>query len=221
MFLDHIIHVKIRSKPYRFYIRTVRGLVYRACDLVKKARFFSKQILPCKLFWYHTIAKTYILNLKLWVQHSALHSKQYTLWISSYGFDIQLCIRKHTSCISSCEFNIQLCIQNNTHFEYRAMGSTFSSAFENIHLEYRVVSSTFSSAFKIINTMNIELWVRHWALHSKTYILNIELISTFSSTFKIIHTLNFELWVRHSALHSKTYILNIELWVQHSALLSK
>ena len=70
---------------------------------------------------------------------------------------------------------VQLCIQNKTHFEYRAMGSTFSSAFENIHLEYRAVRSTFSSAFKIIHTLNIELWVRHSALHSKTYILNIEL----------------------------------------------
>ena len=64
--------------------------------------------------------------------------------------------------------------KNKTHFEYRAMGSTFSSAFENIHLEYRAVSSTFSSAFKI-KPMNIELWVRHSALHSETYILNIEL----------------------------------------------
>ena len=48
--LDHIIHFKIRFKPYRFYVRTVRGLVYRICDLVRKARFFSKQILPYKLF---------------------------------------------------------------------------------------------------------------------------------------------------------------------------
>ena len=65
--------------------------------------------------------------------------------------------------------------KTKTQFEYRAMGSTFSSAFENIHLEYRAVSSTFSSAFKIKHTLNIELWVRHSALHSKTYILNIEL----------------------------------------------
>ena len=100
------------------------------------------------------------LNIELWVRHSALHSKTYILNI-----------------LSSCEFNIQLCIQNKTHFEYRAMGSTFSSAFENIHLhlEYRAVRSTFSSAFKIKHTLNIELWVRHSALHSKTYILNIEL----------------------------------------------
>ena len=96
------------------------------------------------------------LNIELWVRHSALHSKPYIL-------------------MSSCEIDVQLCIQNNTHFEYRAMGSTFSSAFENIHLEYRAVSSTFSSAFKIIHILNIELWVRHSALHSKTYILNIEL----------------------------------------------
>ena len=96
------------------------------------------------------------LNIELWVRHSALHSKTYILNIE-------------------CEFNIQLCIENKTHFEYRAMGSTFSSAFENIHLEYRAVRSTFSSAFKIKHTFNIELWVRHSALHSKTYILNIEL----------------------------------------------
>ena len=88
------------------------------------------------------------LNIELWVRHSALHSK-------------------HTSWISSCEFNIQLCIQNKTRFEYRAMGSTFSSAFENIHHEYRAVRSTFSSAFKIKHPLNIELWVRHSALHSK------------------------------------------------------
>ena len=54
------------------------------------------------------------------------------------------------------------------------MGSIFSSAFENIHREYRAVRSTFSSAFKIIHNLNIELWVRHSGLHSKTYILNIE-----------------------------------------------
>ena len=97
------------------------------------------------------------LNLELWIRHSALHSKTYILNIES------------------CEIDVQLCIQNKTHFEYRAMGSTFSSAFENIHLEYRAVRSTFSSAFKIKHTLNIELWVRHSALHSKTYILNIEL----------------------------------------------
>ena len=96
------------------------------------------------------------LNIELWVRHSALHSKTYILNIE-------------------CEFNIQLCIQNNTHFEYRAMGSTFSSAFENTHLEYQAVSSTFIIAFKIKHNLNIELWVRHSALHSKTYILNIEL----------------------------------------------
>ena len=99
----------------------------------------------------------HILNIELWVRHSALHSKTYILNISS------------------CEIDVQLCIQNNTNFEYRAMGSTYSSAFENIHLEYRAVSSTFSSAFKIKHTLNIELWVRHSALHWKTYILNIEL----------------------------------------------
>ena len=97
------------------------------------------------------------LNIELWVRHSALHSK-------TYIFNI-----------SSCEIDVQLCVQYNTHFEYRPMGSTFSSAFENIHLEYRAVSSTFSSAFKIKHTLNIKLWVRHSALHSKTYILNIEL----------------------------------------------
>ena len=97
------------------------------------------------------------LNIELWVRHSALHSKTYILNISS------------------CEIDVQLCLENNTQFEYQAMGSTFSSAFENIHLEYRSVSSTFSSAFKIIHTLNIELWVRHSDLHSKTYILNIEL----------------------------------------------
>ena len=65
--------------------------------------------------------------------------KTITLWIFSYGLDIQLYIRKHSSLISSCGIDIQLCIQHQTHFEYQAIGSTFSSAFENIHLKYRAV----------------------------------------------------------------------------------
>ena len=53
------------------------------------------------------------------------------------------------------------------------MGLTFSSAFENIHIEHQAMVSTFSSAFNTIHTLIIELWDRHSALHSKTYILNI------------------------------------------------
>ena len=67
------------------------------------------------------------------------------------------------------------------------MGSTFSSAFENIHLEYRAVRSTFSSAFKIIHTWNIDLLVWYSALHTKTFVSNIEL------------------WDRRSSLHSTSY----------------
>ena len=66
-------------------------------------------------------------------------------------------------------------------------GLDISFAFENIHLEYRAVRSTFSSAFKIIHTWNIELLVWHSALHTKTFISNIEL------------------WDRHSSLHSTPY----------------
>ena len=76
--------------------------------------------------------------------------------------------------------------------EYRAVGSTFnnklslnielfffwslfSTAFENVHLEYRAVQSIFRYAFKIIHNFHIELWVRHSALHSEIFILNIDL----------------------------------------------
>ena len=152
------------------------------------------------------------LNIELWVRHWALYSKTYIL-------------------ISSCEFNIQLCIQNNTHFEYRAMGSTFSSAFENIHFDNRAVSSTFSSEFKIIHTLNIELWVRHSALHSKTYFLNIiscefniqlciqnnthfenrAMGSTFSSAFENIHLEYRAVSSTYSSAFKIIHTLNIEL----------
>ena len=66
--------------------------------------------------------------------------------------DIQLCIGRHSLRISSYEIDIQLCIQ----LIIRGIK------------EYRAVRSTFSSAFKIKHTLNIELWVRHSALHSKS-----------------------------------------------------
>ena len=111
-------------------------LEYRAVRSTFSSAFKIKHTLNIELWVRHSAlhSKTYILNIELWDRRSALHSKYYTLWISSYGFDFHLCIRKHTSWISSCEIDVQLCIQNNTHFEYRAMGSTFSSAFENIRL---------------------------------------------------------------------------------------
>ena len=137
-------------------------------------------------------------------------------------------------------FNIQLCIQNKTHFEYRAIGSTFSSAFENIHLEYQAVSSTFSSAFKIKHTLNVELWIRHSALHSKTYILNIDfefniqlciqnktyfeyraMCSTFSSAFENIHLEYRAVRPRFSSAFKIIHNLNIELCIRHSALHSQ
>ena len=105
-------------------------------------------------------SKTYILNIELWVQHSALHSKLYTFWISSYGFDNQLCTRKHTSWISSCEIDVQLCIQNKTQFEYRAMGSTFCSAFENIHPEYRTMTLFFSRSYYSFQNKPYRFYVR-------------------------------------------------------------
>ena len=82
-------------------------------------------------------SETFILNIDLWDQHSTPRSAPFTLCVSSYGFDIQLCIRKHSS-------------------EYRAVGWTFISAF---------------------NTMlnKCRLRDRHSALHSKIFILNIEL----------------------------------------------
>ena len=133
-------------------------------------------------------SKTYILNIELWIRYSALHSKPNNLWIASYGIDIRLCIRKHWSWISSCGINIQLRIQHHKHFNYRALGSTFSTAFENIHVEHRSMRSTFSSAFNTIHTLNIELWDRHSALHSKISFLNIEC------------EINIQLYIQHQTL---------------------
>ena len=160
-------------------------------------------------------------NIELWDRYSALYSTNNTRNIR----------------ISSSEIAIQLDIQHYTHFEYRAMGSTFSSAFENIYLECRAVRSTFISAFQIIHNLNIELRVRNSALLSKIFILNIELRDRRSALHSIPYTLwmsscefniqlciqnhntlNIELWVRHSALHSKTFIFNFELWDRYSAL---
>ena len=84
-----------------------------------------------------TFNTIYTLNDELWDRHSAStfssafenihiehqamrstfsYSIPYTLWISSYGFDIQLCIRKHSIWISNSGINIQFFIQNHTHF---------------------------------------------------------------------------------------------------------
>ena len=86
------------------------------------------------------------LNIELWDRHSALHLKTFILNLSccaidfqlyirqhthfelSYGFDIQLCIRKDSFEISSCGIDIQLYIQQHAHFKCRVMSSTFSSA---------------------------------------------------------------------------------------------
>ena len=57
----------------------------------------------------------------------------------------------------------------------RKMTSWVEASLNFTHLEYRAVGWIFSSAFKTIHTLNIEVWVRHSAMHSKTYILNIEL----------------------------------------------
>ena len=140
---------------------------------------------------------------------------RHSLRISSYETDIQLCIqliilgiqeyRALRSLFSSTfntihTLNVELWDQHSAlHsiticLEYRTMGSTFSSAFENTHLEYRAVGSIFSSEFKIIHSLNIELWVRHSALHSKNiHIEHRAMRSTLSSAFNTIHTLNIEL----------------------------
>ena len=105
--------------------------------------------------------------------------------------------------ISSSEIAIQLYIQHSTHFECQAMGSTFSSTFENIHLEHRAMgffiqlcirkysysSSTYEIDVQLCiqHTLTIQLWDRHSAIFSKTYLFNIELLH------------------QHSSLHSKPY----------------
>ena len=47
------------------------------------------------------------------------------------------------------------------------MGSTFRFALENIHLDHRTVESIISATFNTINTLSIELWVRHSFLYLK------------------------------------------------------
>ena len=50
MFLYHIIHFKIRFKPYRFDYRTVRGSGYQTCDLSKMRVFFLNRYCLTKYF---------------------------------------------------------------------------------------------------------------------------------------------------------------------------
>ena len=113
--------------------------------------------------------------------------------ISSYEIDIHICIQttktKNIRVSSESEIDVQLCIQHHTHFECRAVGLTFSSAFKNIHLEYQPMGSTFNSAFSTTHTLNIEILDRHLARHSKMFILTIEVSG------------------RYLAFHSTPYIL--------------
>ena len=105
--------------------------------------------------WFPTM---FMLICFLAVHAHVINDRSVKLAMGS-TIDIQLCIGRHSLRISSYEIDIQLCIQ----LIIRGIK------------EYRAVRSTFSSAFKIKHTLNIELWVRHSALHSKTYTLNIEL----------------------------------------------
>ena len=159
------------------------------------------------------------LNIEVGDRHTVLHSTLYTHWISRYGIDIPLCIRKYSSWKSSCEFDIQVYIQHQTHFENRNIGSTFSSAFKNINLEYRAVGSTFSSAFNTIHTLNIKVRDRHTALHSTPYTLWISSYGVNSNLYIRKHLpwpsstrINIQLYTRNK------HYLNSELWVRHSAL---
>ena len=169
---------------------------------------------------------------------------------------IQRCIQKHTQfeyralgatfssafenihIVHRAEIDVQLRIQHHTHFEYRAMGSTFSSAFENTHLEDRAVGSIVSCALKTIHTLNIELWVRHTALHWKTFILNFELWdqlcihrytqfeyrdmgSTYSFAFEHIRIEHRAMRSTLSSTFNTLHIFIVERCIQHSALHSK
>ena len=133
----------------------------------------------------------------------------------SYGIDIQLYIRKHSSRTSSYGFFIQLCIRK---YSYS------SSSYE---VDIQLCSQ---------HTLNIELWDRHSAIPSKTYLLNIELLHQHSTLHSKPKTLwmssygfDFHLCIHkylgHRAIRStfrsafKTiHTLIIELWVRHSAL---
>ena len=190
-----------------------------------------------KLWIWHSKTR-HSFNIVLWVRHSALHSKIFILKIKLWDrhsalhlkiihiFNIELWVRHSAVAFenmkfwtSSYEIDVQLCIQHHTHFEYRAMGSTFSSDFETFHLDYRAVSLIFSSAYKSKHILNIELWDRHSGLYSKQLIFEYWAVgSIFSSAFNTIHTLNIELWVRHLVLHLKIFISNIEQWDRRSFL---
>ena len=115
--------------------------------------------------------------------HSGLHSKTFILNIKLWD---------------------RYSAQNHTHFEYWPVGSTFSSAFGNIGLQYGAMRPIFSSAFNTINTLNIELWDRHYALKSKTFILKIELCDRYST----LHSKPYTLWISCYGIDIQLFIWN-------------
>ena len=91
-------------------------------------------------------SKSYtVLNIELWVRHSALHSKLFLL-------NIELWV------------DVQLCIQHYTHFEYRAIGSH-----SDLH------SKTYIFIFKECLVLNVELNVDLTARYSGRIFSNAEL----------------------------------------------
>ena len=64
--------------------------------------------------------------------------------------------------------------QYSTHFEFRAMGQAVSFLLKN-QFYLQAAGSAFRSVLNIIHTLKIEIWDQHSPLHSKTFILNIEL----------------------------------------------
>ena len=151
-------------------------------------------------------SKIFILNIELWNRRSALHSRQHTLWLSSCEFNMQ-----HSSWISSCVIDIQLCIQNHTQFWISSCGFDIQLCIRNYSYWTSSYGSTFSSAFNTIHTLNIELWDRLIALHSKTYIM----------IFKEWFVLNVELNVDLTARYSGRIFSNAELNVDPIARYSK
>ena len=206
-------------------------LEYRAVSSSFSSAFKTKHTFKNELWDRHSAlhSKIFVLNFKLQKRYLALHSPAYTLWISRYKIDAQVCIPHQT------HLNIQLWdrlldLHSKTfilNIELRIRYSALHSKPNNLWIaSYGIdIRLCIRKHLSWISSCGISIQLR--IQHHKHFKYR-NLGSTFSTAFEniyvehrsmrsfnIIHTLNIEMWDQHSALHSTETTLWIS-WCRFS-----
>ena len=167
----HSIWISNSRINIQFFIQNHKHFKYRAMGSTFRPAFenIHPEYQVMKSTFSSAFNTIHTLTVELWVQHS------------TFILNIELCDRTQFW-ISSCGFDIQLCIRNYSYWT-SSYGSTFSSAFNTIHtLNIELLdrhsalhSKTYIMIFKEWLVLNVELKVDLTARYSGRIFSNAEL----------------------------------------------